>query len=42
MFNNIIEREKSIGKKEKEDEKSTILNCNSGEKKNKNIISEKS
>ena len=44
MFNNIIQREQSNIKKEKEkeDEKSTILNCNSGERNNKNIISEKS
>ena len=42
MFNNIIQREKSIVKKEKEDEKSTILNCNSGERNNKNIITENS
>ena len=41
MFNNIIQKEKSNGKKEKEDEKSTILNCNSGERNNKNIITEK-
>ena len=42
MFNNIIQKEKSNVKKDKEDEKSTILNCNSGERNNKNEISEKS
>ena len=42
MFNNIIQKEKSNVKKEKEDEKSTILNGNSGERNNKNMISEKS
>ena len=41
MFNNIIQKEKSNGKKEKENEKSTILNCNSGERNNKNTITEK-
>jgi hypothetical protein len=41
MFNNIIQKEKSNGKKEKEDENSTILNCNSVERNNKNTISDK-
>ena len=42
MFNNIIQKEKSLSKKEKDEEKSSIFNCNSGERIIKNMISEKS